>query len=630
MRLVKARHGYHRSLRHTSSGRAVLICIAVPALLMAGAFALFARYDAQRGLVARNVTFGGEPVGGMSRRQVETVATRVADRYATAQVRVIASPGGFSSDAAALGLAVQEGPSVDAAMAVGRSGSRTDRFFVWIRSFFSALKGPLSLSVDEASVFREVASKDSTRTPPTEPGFREEGGKLQAVEGKPGEGINAADVIAALPGAAAKGLPIEVEVERGSVPPRFTMADAARLAVEAEAQTAPGLAVKSGNKESTVPPEQLRAWLRSRATDTALEFYVDEQAANAGLRKLLPDADPKPQEATYAIAAGKVVIGPSKPGLMCCTDAAGALVAKAVATKSTQRVELPTTEIQPKEVVLEDPAAQGLREQVSTFTTSYPSGQPRVTNIQLMADLVKGQVIKPGSSFSVNKFVGERTTAKGFVVDRVIDEGKFGESVGGGISQFATTLFNAGFFAGMEFPKYQSHSLFISRYPYGREATLSFPNPDLEIRNPSPHSVLIWATYTGSSITVSLYSTKWVNAVQSGQTKEPRNQCTLVRTERTRTLVADGTKMVDRVNALYRPAEGIDCTTPAPTASPGSSASPAPGATPTPAPPSPAARSTATPSTTAPAPVAKPSAPAVQPPQDPGELFPGGVLNQGN
>lgn len=596
VRTMTARHRYHRNLLRKPSRRGVLLLLVPLVALLAGAFAAFARYDAQQGRVARNVTLGGDPVGGMTRSELAATATQVASRYAVARVTVVAPPGGFSSDAAAMGLSVQVAPTVDATLALHRSGSRIARFIAWARSFFGARIAPLTVEVDEESVRRQVIEKDAARTPPTEPAFRVVGENLEVVEGKPGTGIDAADVIAALPAAAAKGVPIRVEVERGQIPPRFSVADAAGLITEAEAQTSAGLAVKAGNKQLTVPAAQLRTWLRLRAAGAGLEFFVDEEAANAGLRELFPEADPKPQEATYAIVNGQVVVGPSKPGAQCCTDAAGALVAKAVAVKSGQPIELPTRPVPPKEVVLADPLAQGLKEQVSTFTTNFPPGQPRVTNIQLMADLVKGQVIKPGSSFSVNKFVGPRTTAKGFVVDKIIDNGKFGKAVGGGISQFATTLFNAGFFAGMEFPAYQSHSLYISRYPYGREATLSFPNPDLVLRNPSPYSVLIWPTYTGSSITVSLYSTKWVNAEQTGQTAAPRNQCTLVRTQRTRTLLANGMKMVDWVTALYRPAEGVDCSTPAPAgsgaprttpsikapASPGPSVSPP--ASPTPAP----------------------------------------------
>ena len=82
---------------------------------------------------------------------------------------------------------------------------------------------------------------------------------------------------------------------------------------------------------------------------------------------------------------------------------------------------------------------------------------------------------------------------------RAIENGVLVDTVGGGISQFATTTFNAAFFGGLDLVEYQSHSIYISRYPYGREATLSFPKPDLVIGNNTPYGVLIWPTYTGTS-----------------------------------------------------------------------------------------------------------------------------------
>ena len=84
------------------------------------------------------------------------------------------------------------------------------------------------------------------------------------------------------------------------------------------------------------------------------------------------------------------------------------------------------------------------------------------------------------------------------------------------------------------------------------------PKPDLVIRNPTPHGILIWTSYTDTSISVSLWSTKHFEAAQSGQTKSPRGNCTFVRTDRTRK-TPDGTVLTDRVNALYRPGEGVQC-----------------------------------------------------------------------
>jgi vancomycin resistance protein YoaR len=89
----------------------------------------------------------------------------------------------------------------------------------------------------------------------------------------------------------------------------------------------------------------------------------------------------------------------------------------------------------------------------------------------------------------------------------VIHEGEFVEGVGGGVSQMATTLFNAAFFAGLPIDTHQPHSYYISRYPMGREATVSMPAPDLVFTNNTEHGILVRTRATGSEVTVTFYST---------------------------------------------------------------------------------------------------------------------------
>jgi vancomycin resistance protein YoaR len=105
----------------------------------------------------------------------------------------------------------------------------------------------------------------------------------------------------------------------------------------------------------------------------------------------------------------------------------------------------------------------------------------------------------PGESFDLNAHVGPRDTARGFVEAPQILEGQFVNRVGGGVSQFATALFNAVFFSGLEDVTHTPHSYWIKRYPPGREATVSYPLPDLIFKNDSPHGVLIDTSYTGTS-----------------------------------------------------------------------------------------------------------------------------------
>ncbi len=154
-------------------------------------------------------------------------------------------------------------------------------------------------------------------------------------------------------------------------------------------------------------------------------------------------------------------------------------------------------------------------EQVSTFTTHHPAGQPRVKNIHRIADLLQNSVILPGDRFSINEKVGPRTKANGFVKAPVIYEGEFTEDIGGGVSQFATTFFNAAFFGGYEIVTHKPHTYYISRYPQGREATVSFPQPDLIIRNDSSTGILVRMSYTESSITVSFFGDKEGRSVRA-------------------------------------------------------------------------------------------------------------------
>jgi vancomycin resistance protein YoaR len=233
------------------------------------------------------------------------------------------------------------------------------------------------------------------------------------------------------------------------------------------------------------------------------------------------------------------------------------LVVNALRSGAGTPVDLPLKAVEP-ERTLAEAQALGVSAPIGSFTTNYAAGQSRVTNIHRIADLVRGVVIEPGQTFSVNGHVGARTAGKGFALGGFINQGVLEEAIGGGVSQFATTLFNAAFFGGLDFEEYQSHSLYISRYPYGREATLSFPKPDLILKNSTPYGVLVWTSYTDSSVTVTLYSTSYATGDQTGQSKSQSGNCTRVTTQRTRTYV-DGRTEVDSVFATYRPAEGVNC-----------------------------------------------------------------------
>jgi vancomycin resistance protein YoaR len=154
---------------------------------------------------------------------------------------------------------------------------------------------------------------------------------------------------------------------------------------------------------------------------------------------------------------------------------------------------------------LSDAMARRAGSLIGTFTTRYEPGQPRVANIRRIARAVDGTIVAPGEQFSLNRVAGRRTRAKGYVEAPFIADGKIVPSVGGGVSQLSTTIYNAAYFAGLRIDAHQPHSLFIDRYPAGREATLDFPGIDLRWTNDTRAPVLVRASTEARSVTVSLY-----------------------------------------------------------------------------------------------------------------------------
>jgi vancomycin resistance protein YoaR len=161
------------------------------------------------------------------------------------------------------------------------------------------------------------------------------------------------------------------------------------------------------------------------------------------------------------------------------------------------------------------PNAPATPDVVGDFSTSFAAGEPRVINIRRAAQLLDGAVLQPGARFSMNQALGPRTRARGFVPAPMISGGRLVDSVGGGISQVATTLYNAAFFAGLRLVSHTPHSFYISRYPMGREATISWGGPELVFDNDWPAPLRMHLTVRAGNVAVQFYSRRLGRRVES-------------------------------------------------------------------------------------------------------------------
>jgi vancomycin resistance protein YoaR len=324
-----------------------------------------------------------------------------------------------------------------------------------------------------------------------------------------------------------------VELPLGELAPRRDRAAVDRATGEAKALTrapvvllaAPSVperpsdepAEKSPPAEPAEPPEpvtvrfarqDLLAALRTRwpADGKAdLELYFDPPAIDAVLAPLRAKIEKPPRSATFVVEKrDELRLVPGTPGVLVDAAKVAAALLEAARTADRKGV-LPLEQGAPPKLGTEQAAALKITKLVGQFTTSHPCCQPRVQNIHRIADVVDGTVVLPGDTLSLNALVGQRTKAAGYVMAPAIEEGEMVDALGGGVSQFTTTLFNAAFRAGYDVVERAPHTFYFRRYPMGLDATLSYPKPDLVIRNDTEAGLLVKTEHTKTSITVKLF-----------------------------------------------------------------------------------------------------------------------------
>ncbi|MPZ94061.1 MAG: hypothetical protein GEU96_03910 [Propionibacteriales bacterium] len=363
----------------------------------------------------------------------------------------------------------------------------------------------------------------------------------------------------------------------------------------AEPAMAHGVALTVPGKRVALHPRQYAPALSVRAVDAKMTPKVDTKKLAEGIKKPLRRLVAPPRDARVELRGSTPVVVPAREGTKVDSKGVAAELVDALAKSGTERtIALKAEKAQPK---FTTQAARDLKitERVSSFVTYFPHSDYRNTNLGRAADKIDGTVLKPDDIFSLNDIVGERTKENGFVEGFIINNGVLERDLGGGVSQVATTTYNAAFFAGLKDVEHKPHSFYIDRYPMGREATVAWGAVDLKFQNTTPYGVLVHAWIVPSSsgsrgeMHVEMFSTRFWDKIEAGlsdrynRTSPKTRYNTTDKCEEqtgasgfdvdvTRTFFRDGTKTdTEKWNVTYIPADEVKCSPPPkkkPTASP--------------------------------------------------------------
>jgi vancomycin resistance protein YoaR len=318
-----------------------------------------------------------------------------------------------------------------------------------------------------------------------------------------------------------KGPPIALPVTAAE--PEVTTAEADQVVTEfAEPAVAGPITLDVDGSELEISPAMVASALTFKIDNGTLAPRLDGdlllESAEKALAAVTSDVA---KDAQVKLVDGKPKIIPSVDGKTVSADSLAAAVEPVLTKTGAERTATVEVTAGRAKFTTADAKKLGIKEVTGEFTTYFPYLPYRNVNIGRAAELIDGTLLEPGDTFSLNKVVGERTKANGFTEGYIIKGGKFEKELGGGVSQSATTTFNAMFFAGLKDVQHQPHSLYIDRYPPGREATVAWPSLDLKFKNDTEYGVLVEASMvkgtpsSRGSITVKMWSTKTWDKVTS-------------------------------------------------------------------------------------------------------------------
>jgi vancomycin resistance protein YoaR len=460
------------------------------------------------GRVRSGVSVAGTDLSGLG---PEDAAARLGVTAAAIQAQPVEVRADTASQVVTKGQAGIEldvPATVAAALAVGRNGPLDGRRLL---TWAGGIDIPWRVHLDQARLTRLLSALDrQIRRLGREPALRVRAGPAPVVElvpGRPGQAVDPAAARRALLALAGPDGNL-VDLPLASRQPAVTPAAAAAALAQARGLLGEPVEVTSQGQSAALRAGDLAPLLRSKVVGERLTVGLDQGGLDQLLRRRAPFAYRAPRDAGFRADGARVEVVPAVAGRAVPPGrAAAALLAVATRAGAERQVSLPAVSQEP-ELTTAKAEALGVRERISTFTTTFSAADaPRVHNIGLIAASVNGSLVMPGATFSMNAATGERTAAKGYRTAHVIVDGELVDGLGGGVCQAGTTMFNTVLFAGLPVLERRNHSLHISHYPMGRDATLNWPYTDLKFRNDSPYGIYITSRWTASSLTFSLYST---------------------------------------------------------------------------------------------------------------------------
>ncbi len=148
-----------------------------------------------------------------------------------------------------------------------------------------------------------------------------------------------------------------------------------------------------------------------------------------------------------------------------------------------------------------------VKDVLGTFTTSYSSsGSDRSANVSNGCKLINGTTVYPGESFSTYEAVAPFSEENGYYMAGSYLNGQVVDSIGGGICQVSTTLYNAVLLSELQVDERHNHSMIVNYVKPSMDAAIAESSgKDFVFTNNTEYPIYIEGYTSNKNITFTIY-----------------------------------------------------------------------------------------------------------------------------
>ncbi|MFR5266208.1 VanW family protein [Clostridium sp.] len=240
-----------------------------------------------------------------------------------------------------------------------------------------------------------------------------------------------------------------------------------------------------------------------------LKLTYDEKAMRQYKEEFNHKVNKEYKNATISVSNGNVSVVPEEKGIKVSEKSLDKVIEENINSNLNEMVVYKDVETEVAEPTITGKMLSKINGRIGTSTTNFNAGDwQRTTNLRIATKHINGIILMPGETFSYNDVVGERLASRGFMNGAGFMGNKVIPTIGGGVCQISTTLYQAVSSSGILPVERHPHSMLTTYSRPSEDAAVAWEVLDYKFKNTYDFPIYIEGYLSGSSVTFNIYGNK--------------------------------------------------------------------------------------------------------------------------